>query len=94
MAYDQGMPIVAGIRLRRKDTLELAAMLARQGSDHTARLLLDAITRREEFVALTFDDREAILDALAHPPEGLVELRSTLFAEINWRRGFLHTTHA
>ena len=67
-------------------------MLARQGSDHQARLLLDAITRSQEFVALSFDDRRAILEALDRPPESLVDLRSTLFAEINWRRGFLDTT--
>ena len=39
------MPIVAGTRISRGHTLELAAMLARDGSDHTARVLLDAVTR-------------------------------------------------
>lgn len=85
--YHQAMPVVAGIRLQRKQTLELAAMLTRAGSDHTARVLLEAITHGQEFVSLTLDDREAILDVLDHPPEELVQLRSSLFAELNWRRG-------
>lgn len=66
-------------------------MLTRAGCDHTARVLLEAITRGQEFVALATDDREAILDVLDHPPEALVELRSSLFAELNWRRGVGHT---
>ena len=45
------MPIVAGTRISRGHTLELAAMLARDGSDHTARVLLDAVTLAREFVA-------------------------------------------
>lgn len=81
------MPIVAGTRISRGHTLELAAMLARDGSDHTARALLDAVTLAREFVALTADDREAILAVLDHPRGELVELRTALFAELNWRRG-------
>jgi len=81
------MPIVAGTRISRGHTLELAAMLARDGSDHTARVLLDAVTLAREFVALTADDREAILAVLDHPRGELVELRTALFAELNWRRG-------
>jgi hypothetical protein len=86
------MPIVGGIRLPREQTLELAAMLSRDGSDRTARLLLEAITSGQEFVALGLHDRRAILDVLDHPPEGLVELRSALFEELNWRRGLPQTT--
>ena len=81
------MPIVAGIRTSREQTLELAAKLARDGSDHTARVLLDAITQGHEFVALTVDDREAVLAVLDHPRGALVDLRTALFAELNWRRG-------
>jgi uncharacterized protein (DUF1778 family) len=81
------MPIVAGTRISRDQTLELAAMLSRDGSDHTARVLLNAITDGHEFVALTIDDREAILAVLDRPPEELVALRTALFAELNWRRG-------
>jgi hypothetical protein len=85
--YDCPMPIVAGIRIAREQMLELAAMLSRDGSDHTARVLLEAVTNGHEFVALTIDDREDILAVLHHPPEDLVELRSALFSELNWRRG-------
>ncbi len=81
------VPIVAGVRLSREPTLALAAMLTRDGFDHTSRVLLEAITAGNEFVALTTDDREAILAVLDRPPEALVELRSALFADLNWRRG-------
>lgn len=81
------MPIVAGVRLAREQMLELAAMLARDGFDHAARVLLDAVTTGQEFVALTTDEREAILAVLDRPPPGLVDLRSALFSELNWRRG-------
>ena len=81
------MPIVAGVRLPREQTLELAALLARRGADRTARVLLEAVTHNgQEFVSLTRRDREAILAALERPPEGLVELRGALFSDLNWRR--------
>jgi uncharacterized protein (DUF1778 family) len=83
------MPILAGIRISRERTLELAAMLTRDGSDHTARVLLEAITEGHEFVALTMADREAILAVLDRPPDELVDLRIALFAELNWRRGMV-----
>jgi uncharacterized protein (DUF1778 family) len=85
------VPIVAGVRIEREHLLELAAMLDRRGSASTSRLLLEAATDGREFVALTPADREAILDALDHPPVELVELREALFAELNWRRGLGHT---
>jgi uncharacterized protein (DUF1778 family) len=81
------MPIVAGTRISRQQALELAAKLARDGSDRTARVLLDAVTLDHDFVALSTDDREALLSVLDHPQDALVELRTTLFAELNWRRG-------
>jgi uncharacterized protein (DUF1778 family) len=84
------MPIVAGVRIRREQTLELAAMLSRDGFDHTARLLLEGVTLGQEFVALTSDDREAILAVLDRPPAAFAELRGALFAELNWRRGIAH----
>ena len=86
------MPIVAGIRIPREQTLHLAAMLTRAGFDRTARLLLDAITNGQEFIALATDDREATLAVLDHPQtDELVELRTALFAELNWQRGFGRT---
>ena len=80
------MPVLAGVRISRPLTLKLAAMLRDDGSDRTARLLLNAFTRGEEFVALDTDDRVAILAVLDHPPQGLTELRSVLFSEVVWRR--------
>jgi hypothetical protein len=84
------MPIVAGVRLRREQTLELAAMLTRDGFDHTARLLLEAVTLGHEFVALGNDDREAMLVVLERPPASLADFRDTLFSDLNWRRGIDH----
>ena len=81
-----GMLIVAGIRVHRDQVLALAAMLAADGSDRTARVLLEALTRRQQFVALTLDDKERILDVLAHPPIALTDVRGALFDELNWRR--------
>ena len=84
------MLVVAGIRVPREQALHLAALLARGGSDRTSRILLDAITNGQQFVALATDDREAMLAVLDHPPnEILVELRTVLFAELNWRRGLI-----
>jgi hypothetical protein len=83
------MLIVAGTRVPREKVLGLASMLTRDGSDRTARLLLEAVTNGQEFVALTMDDRERILAVLDRPPAGLVELRHALFDELNWRRDWL-----
>ena len=84
------MPIVAGVRVPREQALTVAAMLTRAGFDRTARVLLDAVTNRQEFVALATDDREAILVVLDHPlPDKLVELRTVLFDELNWQRGLI-----
>jgi hypothetical protein len=90
LQYDSVMPIVAGVRVSREQALDIAAMLTRAGFDRTARILLDAVTNRQEFVALATDDREAILAVLDHPsPDELVELRTVLFDELNWQRGLI-----
>jgi hypothetical protein len=83
------MPILAGVRVSREQTLELAAMLMRDASDHVARVLLEATTSGQEFVALSTADREAILAVLDHPTGDLVELRGVLFDELAWRRSGL-----
>ena len=80
------MPIVAGIRLTREDALELSAVLARDGADRPARLLLRAVTNGQEFVALTADDKEDVVAALTRRPTILVEVRRALFDELNWQR--------
>jgi hypothetical protein len=38
---------------------------------------------------LTISDREAILAVLDRPSDELVDLRTALFAELNWRRGMV-----
>jgi hypothetical protein len=84
------MPIVAGVRIPREQTLHLGALLARAGFDRTSRILLDAVTVGQEFIALATADREAILAVLDHATtDELVKLRTFLFAELNWRRGLL-----
>jgi hypothetical protein len=84
------MPIVAGVRVPREQTLHLGALLARAGFDRTSRILLDGLTAGHEFVALATGDREAILAVLDHPTtDELVELRTALFAELNWQRGLV-----
>jgi hypothetical protein len=80
------MLIVAGTRLRREQVLELASMLARDGSDRTARVLLVALTKGQEFAALTMDDKECVLAALDQAPTMLTDLRGALFNELNWQR--------
>ena len=83
------MPIVAGIRLSRDDTLALGSMLTRDGSDPTARILLRAVTNAEEFIALTRDEKEEIVASLTRRPTALVEVRGALFDELNWQRSGL-----
>lgn len=83
------MLIVAGTRLRRDEVLALASMLSADGSDRTARLLLAALTKGQQFAALTRDDKECILAALDGRPAALAELRSALFDELNWQRSGL-----
>jgi hypothetical protein len=87
--HSTGMLVVCGTRMAREDVLALAGMLARDGSDRTARILLGALVRGRDFVALTADDKERVLAVLDHPPEALVPLRGTLFDELNWQRSGL-----
>ena len=87
------MPIVAGIRLDRDDTLELGGILTRDGYDRAARLLLRAVTNGQEFVALTVDDKEDVLAALTRRPTMLVDVRRALFDELNWQRRGLTPPH-
>jgi hypothetical protein len=80
------MLIVAGTRLRREQVLALASMLAGDGSDRTARVLLEALTSGQAFAALTVDDKECMLAALDQAPTVLTDLRGMLFNELNWQR--------
>jgi hypothetical protein len=84
--HSAAMLVVAGTRVAREDALALAHLLSRNGSDHTARILLEAVVRGRVFVALTPHDRECLLAVLDRPPPAFVDLRRVLFDELNWQR--------
>jgi uncharacterized protein (DUF1778 family) len=58
---------------------------ASPGFDDTARALVVALEAEQELVALTIEDREAILRALDDPPSALAVLRAVLLQEHEWR---------
>jgi hypothetical protein len=84
------MPIVVGGRGHRRELLSPGHSLPPPRSSGPASALLDAVTVGQEFIAVAADDREAILAVLDHATtDELVELRTSLFAELNWRRGLI-----
>jgi hypothetical protein len=83
------MLVVGGKRLEREDVLTLAGLLTRDGSERTARVLLEALVHGRVFAALTTADKECILAVLGDPPAPLAPLREALFDELNWQRAGL-----
>ena len=77
--------MLAGIPVRDQDVLELARLLRDCGFDDTAEKLEDGYDVETKVLALTIDDREAILRALDDPPDGLAELRGVLLRGHEWR---------
>ena len=77
--------MLAGIQVRDEDVLELARLLHDAVFDDTAGALVVALEAEQEFVALSIQDREAILRALEDPPDGLTQLRGVLLSEHDWR---------
>ena len=72
------MPInmeIAGIAVDGLAVIELADRLLHAGHMDTAVLLLIAHACDDERVGLNVEDREAVLDVLVDPPDGLAELR-------------------
>ena len=65
--------------------LELAGLVRDAGLDDVAEKLEVAYDRETKVLALTIDDREAILRALDDPPDTLAELRGVLLREHEWR---------
>ena len=59
----------------------LAEFLIAAGLEDTADVLLLALDAGQELVALSIQDREAMLRVLEDPPQGLAELRGVLLAE-------------
>jgi hypothetical protein len=76
---------LAGVNVRDQAALELARLLPDAGFDDTAEALVVALEAEQEFVALSIQDREAILRTLDDPPEGLGTLRGVLLTEHEWR---------
>jgi hypothetical protein len=77
--------LLAGLPVPDRLVLELAECLRLEGITDTAERLEDAHMSGRDVVALTIDDREAILHALERCPYGLAELRSVLLLEHEWR---------
>ena len=73
--------MLAGIRVRDADVLELARLLRDAGFDDVAERLEDASDLETKVLALTISEREAIVRALDDPPEGLAELGGVLIRE-------------
>ena len=73
--------MVAGIQVQDEEMLELARLLDDAGFDDTAEALVVALEAEEALVALSIQDREAILGALDDPPDALSELRGVLLTE-------------
>ena len=77
--------LVAGLEVPDRLVLDLARCLRMQGLNDTAETLEHAHEDGHGMIALTFDDREAILRALADCPYGLGDLRGVLLLEHEWR---------
>jgi hypothetical protein len=77
--------MLAGTPVRDADVLELARLLRDAGFDDVAGRLEDAYDVETKVLALTIDNREAIVRALDDPPAGLTELRGVLLREHEWR---------
>jgi len=76
---------LAGLPVHDEDVLDLARLLHDAGFDDTAEALVIALEVEQSLVALSFQDREAILHTLDDPRVGLNELRGVLLAEYEWR---------
>ena len=73
--------IVAGVSVRDQDVLDLVQRLLEAGFEDTADALAVALDAGQRLVAVTVQDREAILRVLEEPPDELAELRGVLLRE-------------
>ena len=76
---------LAGVPVRDRDVLELARPLREAEFVDVAEKLETGYDRETKVLALSIDEREAIIRALDDPPDGLVELRGILLQEHEWR---------
>ena len=82
---------VAGVNVKRDVIPKLADRLVSAGHYELASELVAAADAEDQKeVALSIDERDAVLAALKNPPEGLEELRDMLLAERNRRRATRH----
>ena len=72
---------IAGIGVDGLAVIDLSDRLLHAGHTDTAVLLLIAHAAGDERVGLNINDREAVLDVLLDPPDGLCELRGALMVE-------------
>ena len=78
--------MLAGLRVRDPDVLELAGLLRAADFENVAERLENAYDAETKVLALTVPEREAILRALDEPPACLAELRGVLLREHEWRK--------
>jgi hypothetical protein len=75
--------LFGGVSLEDQLVRELAALLKRP----LGRKLEQALVFRAKIVALSRDERAAVLAALERAPAELEEVRKALLADENWRAG-------
>jgi hypothetical protein len=75
--------LFGGVSLEDQLVRELAALLERP----LGRKLEQALVFRAKIVALSRDERAAVLAALERAPAELEEVRKALLADENWRAG-------
>ena len=75
--------LFGGVSLEDRLVRELAAVLERP----LGRKLEQALVFRAKIVALTRDERAAVLAALERAPAELEEVRKALMADDKWRAG-------
>ena len=78
--------MLAGVPLRSQDVLDLARLLRDARFDDTADALIVALEAGQALVALSAQDREAVLRTLDDPQtDSHAELRGVLLREHAWR---------
>jgi hypothetical protein len=78
---------LAGIDVRDADALGLAMLLRHYGHVQTADEIETACISYEREVALTLEDRDAIVAVLSDPPDDdLARLKGILLHQSEWRR--------
>ena len=73
--------MLAGVPVRHQDVLDLVQRLLEAGFEDTADALAVALDAGQRLVAVTVQDREAILRVLEEPPDELAEFRGVLLRE-------------